>query len=72
MHSKDKVFCFCNLVYFTSMKKILLIVFVAVLFESCATEKENYRLMYPGRVSQKANTQSCGSSILVKPKFKEK
>jgi hypothetical protein len=54
------------------MKKILLIVFVAVLFESCATEKENYRLMYPGRVSQKANTQSCGSSILVKPKFKEK
>lgn len=54
------------------MKKILLIVFVAVLFESCTTEKENYRLMYPGRVSRRANTQDCGGSIIVKPKFKDK
>lgn len=52
------------------MKKFLLLVIVAVTLGSCYSEKQNYYTHYPGRASRKANTQDCGSSIILKPKYR--
>jgi hypothetical protein len=52
------------------MKKLLMFVVIVATLESCYTQKENYYTNYPGRFQRKANTQDCGSSIFVKPKFK--
>jgi hypothetical protein len=60
----------------TFMKKIAYLVIAITVLSSCAAESrfawhERYRSMYPGKIQQRANTQSCGGGIFAKPLFKE-